>query len=388
MFMNVQIAYYMIGFLLILMAVFMMVTLSLKWKKKQSEKRTAACLSRFKDYLDYLQTQLGEEERLRPPHRSLSKFERRVLQQELVQWINRLEGEYRQQLLTLCDDLGLVEYNVKRLKSFRSMTRIDAAYHLGAMRASKATTPLTTMLFKKRVDSSSYIFARAIAQTANHPTEMAELLHFLIKHGKQDVHLVADISRESDLDLTQVFTGFLQKQNPTYIKLGLIGLQNSVKPDLPDRVQTLTKSDDREIRINAAKLLMSSTDLSEHDIKFYLTFPDWEIRKLFAEWIGRADLIQYIPLLATRVEDTNWMVARASAASLIRMGEDGFEALCKLAAGNVSEDGRAIANEFIEEDLKHSQKRPTRVDDIKIQNKKEFLYQKYFGNTENLTNVM
>lgn len=388
MFINIQIAYYMIGLLLILMTVFMLVTLSLKWRKNRTKKRKEECLSRFKDYLEYLQMQIGEEERLRTPNRSLTTLERRVLQSELVQWISRLDGAYRQQLLMLCEDLGLIEYNLKRLKSPRAMVRIDAAYHLGAMRAPGATSPLLTLLFKKRVDSSSYIFARAIAQTAKQPSEVAELLQYLIDNGKQDVHLIADITRESDLDLTNVFTTFLQKQDAKYIKVGLIGLQNSLKADLPDRIQSLTKSEDKEIRMNAAKLLISSVDLTEDDVKFYLAFPDWEIRKLFAEWIGRAGLIQYIPLLKERVEDTNWMVSRASAASLVRMGEEGFEVLCHLAAGHASEDGRAIANEFIEEDLKHSRERPTLVDDIKVQNKKEFLYQKYLGNTQDLTNVM
>ncbi|MBN8235921.1 hypothetical protein JF544_11710 [Halobacillus kuroshimensis] len=388
MYINVQIAYYMIGVLLILMTIFIMATLSLKWNKKRVEKRRAQCLVRHKDYLDYVQMHLGEEDRLRTPGGSLTTFERRVLQSELVQWINRLDGVYRHRLLRLCGDLGLVEHNLKRLGSHRPLVRLDAAYHLGALRAPEATSSLLSLLYKKRVDSSSFIYARAAAQTATQLSEMGDLLRFLIENGKQDVHLTADITRESELDLTQLFITFLHEKNPKYVKLGLIGLQNSVKADLPDRIQELTKSDDRDIRMNAAKLLISSVDLSEEDVQFYLAFPDWEVRRLFAEWIGRSGLIQYIPLLSTRMEDVNWMVARASAASLVRMGDEGFEALCQLAVGNGSEHGRALAREFIEEDLKQSAAASSHVEDIMSHNHKEFLYKKYFENHQTLTNVM
>lgn len=388
MYINVQVAYYMVGVLLILMVVFITATLSLKWNKKRVEKRRAICLEHFKDYLDYIQMHLGEEDRLRAPVRSLNTFERRVLQSELVQWINRLDGVYRKRLLRLCGDLGLVEHNLKRLGSQRPLVRLDAAYHLGALRAPEATSPLLSLLYKKRVDSSSFIYARAAAQTATQLSEVGDLLRFLIENGKQDVHLTADIIRESELDLTQLFITFLHEENPKYVKLGLIGLQNSVKADLPDRIQELTKSDDRDIRMNAAKLLISSVNLSEDDIQFYLAFPDWEIRKLFAEWIGRSGLIQYIPLLSSRIEDVNWMVARASAASLVRMGEEGFEALCQLAVGNGSGHSRSMAKAFIEEDLKQSKAAASHVGDITSYNHKQFLYKKYFENHETLTNVM
>ncbi|MCA0971402.1 hypothetical protein LCM20_12425 [Halobacillus litoralis] len=388
MFSNLQAAMWMIGVLLVVMMLVMTVTLVIKARKVWFKKKEASILAEYNDYLDYVQLQLDEEERLRTPLKPLGSLEKKVLQKELLQWVDRLDGMHRRKLLQLCDDLGLIEFNMQRLKSPFSLTKIDAAYYLGALRTGKATPNLFSLLYKTKFDSSVYILARSIVQTAKDPSEVSEALRFLIDNGKQQAQLIADISKETPLDLRELYTRFLEESNPSYIEVGLIGLQDQVELDLSERVHRFMESENRDIRQAAANLLIHSMDLTDEDVEYYLQFPDWEVRKLFAEWIGSAELIQYTNLLRKSLNDTNWIVARTSGQSLIKLGEGGFEVLCEVAGRLDQHHGTAIAKELVEEELKHSIDQAHSLEDITTYNQKVFVYQKFIGENASLTRVM
>ncbi|MBM7572976.1 hypothetical protein [Aquibacillus albus] len=388
MFINLQAAYWMIGILLMLMLTVAVITLIIKLNKKRFKKKEEKCLSGFRSYLDYLQIQLDNEARLRSPRNPLSYFEKEVLQKTLLQWVDRLDGIHRQKLLTLCEDIGLIEHNRKRLRSRWTITRIDAAYHLGILRDSGSTPELFSMLYQEKFKSSVYIIARSIAQTSKEPNEIKGLIQYLVENGNENIHLIADISKESSLDLRSVYVSFLYEEQAQLNKVGLISLQDQIELDLPENIHSFVQSDDKGIRILAAKLLMTSMVLKEQDIREYLQFPDWEIRNLFTEWIGNSELIQYAELLKDRVQDSNWLVSRSSAKSLVQLGSRGFEILCEIAVGLYGERGRKVANEFIEEDLKQSIDRFSQLNDMTVYNNKLYTYQKYFGKNDDLTKAI
>ncbi|WP_163536202.1 HEAT repeat domain-containing protein [Gracilibacillus sp. YIM 98692] len=379
MFINLQAAYWVIGILLVLMIILATLTLSMKVNKKRLEKKEKKCLSEFRSYFDYLQLQLDNADRLRPPAKPLRIFEKKVLQKTLLQWVDRLEGIHRQKLLTLCEDIGLISYNRKRLKSPWSIIRIDAAYHLGILRDSESTSELLSMLHQKKFEASIYIIARSIAQTSKDVNEIKSLIQYLVENGKQNSHLIADISKESYLDLRSVYVDFLYESQLELVKVGLIGLQDQVDYHLSEDIHSFLHSKDKEIRILTAKLLTSSMALTKRDVQAYLQFPDWEVRQLFAEWIGNSELKQYAEYLREGVQDLNWMVSRSSAKSLMQLGTRGFEILCELASGNDGDRGREVANEFMEEELKQSIHRFSNLADITEYNQKVYIYQKYFG---------
>ncbi|MGY4691439.1 HEAT repeat domain-containing protein [Salibacterium sp. K-3] len=388
MFINLQAAYWMIAVLITLMIIFMVITIAIKMRKKISVKKEKDCLDNFHSYLHYLQVQLDNQALLMPPKKPLSSFEKKVLQNTLLPWVDRLKGVHREKLLTLCKDIGLNHYNKKRLQSPWSMVRLDAAYHLGILRDQEVTSQLMSLLYRSHFDSSVYIIARSIAQTSVNPDDIKNLMLYLVNNGKQHSHLVADISKESSLDLRPIYTQFLYEDNPKLNKIGLIGLQDHVDQELPEIVHSSSQSEDKEIRKLALQLRMSAMVLTEKDVQYYLQFPDWEIRHLFADWIGNSGLIQYTELLKERLQDSNWIVSRTTAKSLAQLGEHGFEILCETAAGVHGEQGRETAEEHIKEKLNQTIHDLSQVEDITEYNQKVFIYQKYFGKSHDLTKAL
>ncbi|SFQ15064.1 HEAT repeat domain-containing protein [Salibacterium halotolerans] len=388
MFINLQAAYWMIAVLITLMIILMGITLGIKVNKKLSAKKENDCLDDFHSYLYYLQVQLDNQAMLRPPKKTLSSFEKKVLQNTLLPWIERLKGVHREKLLTLCEDIGLNHYNKRRLQSPWSMVRLDAAYNLGILRDQEVTSQLMSLLYRSNFDSSVYIIARSIAQTSDNPGEIKDLVLYLVNNGKQHPHLIADISKESSLDLRPVYIQFLYEDNSKLNKIGLIGLQEQVNEEIPEIVHSSIKSEDKEIRMLALQLCMSAMALTEKDVKYYLQFPDWEIRNLFADWIGYSGLIQYTELLKERIQDSNWIVSRTTAKSLAQLGEHGFEILCQTAAGVHGERGRETAEEYLKEKLKQTIDNLSQVEDITEYNQKVFMYQKYFGKSYDLINAL
>lgn len=366
----------------------MSLTLSIKMSKIISAKKEKDCLANFHSYLYYLQVELDNEAMLRPPNKSLRSFEKKVLQKTLLPWVERLKGVHREKLLILCEAIGLNEYNKKRLQSPWSIVRLDAAYHLGILRDKEVTSQLISMLHRSNFDSSICIIARSIAQTSEYPNEIKNLIQYLVNNTKYHLHLIADISKESSLDLRSVYISFLYEDHSKLNKIGLIGLQDQVDQNIPETVRSFVHSDDKETRILAVQLLMFAMDLTEKDVHYYLQFPDWEIRNMLADWIGYSGLTQYTGLLKVPIQESNWIVSRTSAKSLAQLGEYGFEILCELAAGIHGEQGREVAKEYIDEKLKQTINTFSHVDDITEYNQKIFIYQKFFGKRHDLTKAL
>ncbi len=349
MFVNLDLAYWVIYGLLAILGVNVFTILAIKIRKKQTQKKTQKCLQQFQEYLDTIQADLQKKERLPVPDKSLNKFEKKVLQQVLFDWMESLSCTHRNKLEVLCEDLGLVELNLKRLNGLSHRVQLDAAYNLGVMRATEATAPLFQLFYRNKRDSTLFIIARSIAQTTDQPSYIKDMIIHLSESNHNNYALMIDIAQESSLDLQTIYTQLLRESNPVLNKVALLGLMDHAKPDLHSQVLPFITSEDKEIRALTVQLLTYSGACSSSEIQKFIRFKDWEIRAFIAEWIGDSEKVEYANLLEEGLQDKNWTVARSSARSLVKLGESGFETLCAIA--KTEKTGAEVALECLHEDL-------------------------------------
>ncbi|MYL34654.1 hypothetical protein GLW08_14390 [Pontibacillus yanchengensis] len=388
MFFNLQMAYWVVYGLLAIMGILTIVIMAIKFKNVRNQKKTEVSLQKFQSYLDYVQSQLDEEDRLRIPNQKVGDFDKKVLQKVLIDWIQRLSGVHRDKLITLCHDLGLIDFNLKQIKSLSEFKRLDAAYYLGSMRSSEAIPDLFKLLKKNKEGPEAFIIGRSIAQAADKPEDVKEMLTYLAKEERENYHLLADIAGESTLDMSVQYKQLLTSENTELVKLALLGLSNQTDSGMDSNVRSFVYSKDKEIRMNAVRLLITSGAWTSGEIKQMIHFNDSDVRAFIAQWIGDSGVVQFADQLQEGVKDSDKIVARTCAKSLLKLGESGFIKLCEVTIQNEGQPVADLALECIQEDLKESSVKTGNIEHVTSYNQKLYLYQKYFGKDEDLTQAI
>jgi len=324
----------------------------LKLRHIAADKREQACLEKYQDYFFYIQAYGEEEGRLKPPAGDLTLGEKRIIQKKLLSLLERFTGVHRQRLLDLCEDMGLIEMDLKRLNAWWKWTRVDAAYNLGMMHAKEAVPGIIRLMKKGDSDASMFILARSLAKCARQEDDLREMVKLLVVHRQNCHPLIVDILGDSQLDTGPLFLSLVREEDGDLIKVGLIGLTSHVQPGMDPVLHELVDAADKEVRIKVAKLLCRDIRyLTERNVRHFLSHPDWEIRSVMAKAIGELGLSVYIPLLKRAVKDPHWWVSRNSTNSLAQLQVEGFRALCAILAEERDSRVREMANQVIQKEL-------------------------------------
>lgn len=252
---NLSEAVTVICLLFVIIILFFLAILVIKSRNLWLERKTNVYAGQFQDYFTYIQSHMDSPERLNPPYWQLNRLELRVLQQKLIEWIESLTGSHQKKIIALCEDTGLVNQNIQRLYSRFHWIRIDAAYHVGAMRSGEAVPRLLQLLHTKKLDPTHFIIARSISKCARNLDDVRNMLFLLVKHRKSNCHLVVDIMKETELDCTPLLLDCLRSTDKDLIKIALIGWTAPLTAEIADLVYRQIDSRDREVRIQAVKLL-------------------------------------------------------------------------------------------------------------------------------------
>ncbi|WP_028549919.1 HEAT repeat domain-containing protein [Paenibacillus sp. UNC451MF] len=305
----------------------------LRFRNQRNARQLSQSLAKHQDYFAYLSVQIDEAEALLPPPGSLSQVELRAVQSKLLEWIETIHGRHRDKLTALCRDMGLIEMERRRLDSPWHLVRVEAAYHLGVMRAGECTEALLELLERETTESTAFVIARAAAKCAQKPDELHRLMSLLMKQHPHALQLTADILSASSMDPAPLYAGILDNEtDEAMLRLALVGLSGGNRPYSLAALDRLLLSDAADVRISAAKLLLKYPQLLPPGrVGELLGHPDGEIRAAAAQAAGEHQLLFYIEPLKASLTDPYWEVRYFSAQSLSRFGLEGFEALCETA---------------------------------------------------------
>ncbi|MDF2960548.1 MAG: hypothetical protein K0S39_2283 [Paenibacillus sp.] len=327
----------------------------LRVRNRRLDKQTAYYLDKHQHYFTYVTINIDGPEALLPPPGPLNVTELRAIRVKLLEWIETLDGSHRTKLTDLCRDMGLVELERKRLHSVRHWERIDAAYHLGVMRAKECTGELLTLLEREAHEATAFVVGRAAAKCAGTPGELRRLILRLIKHHPQSLQLIADIMASSELDAVPIYLELLQSGEDDLVSVALTGLSGRNDAVLFPVLELLAESKHKEIRIKASKLLLEYPHLLPQErIEGLIRHPDWEIRAAAVRITGTQKLPAFMDAMKRGLADESWWVRYYSAKSLANLGLEGFQALCETACSSDDELCRDTAWDAIHQEMEHA----------------------------------
>lgn len=379
---NLTIAIYFIYVCLSLIGIGIVVLFYMKIKHINTERKIEAYLQKHQDYFKFLQLHLNSIDALPLPPGSLTKLEKRVIQDKFIEWIEQFKGDLREKLIVLCHDAGFVKEDIKLLDSLFYGRRIAAAYRLGGMRATEAVPRLLSMMEEQKYSPITIVIARSIAKSADRGDQLKEMLHHLLRHGKPIHNLAADIIMETRLDSSRLLLKLLEDENSDFVKVALAAMWGQAVPEVVPALDRLVGTGEKDVRAEAVKLYLSSNPaLKDETIKELMSDSDWEVRAAVAQSLGKTHAVGSIPLLRAALQDANWWVRNNSAESLAQLGETGFEVLCQIAKHGSGAE-REIALYHIERTMLQDGEHQ-KLDQMVAYNKKKLLYERNFGVSEN-----
>jgi hypothetical protein len=322
---NLELAYAFIkiaGFLIVLT---MTALLMFKGRNIYRQRKKEASLRRLEPFFLYVKTRLDENGEIRLPGKPFRPFERKVIEERLGSWNDRLEGKERERLTELCERLGLVDWNLNKLKSVWEWRRLEAAHALGMLRSQKAAPQLLEMLGTQKSATGLHIVARAAARCARDDKDLQRIVRAMAQRPKPSYRLIADILEDSGKDLTGLLTECLNDNDLKIVRIALLCMERKAYPRLSLRILNWVESSDKEIRILAVKaLLHTGMPLSLKLAAELMNHPDWEIRAVTAKALGNWPHPAMAGLLMAGLRDENWWVRNNSAVSLKRLEEAGI----------------------------------------------------------------
>ncbi|CAG7649516.1 HEAT repeat domain-containing protein [Paenibacillus allorhizosphaerae] len=329
------------------------VLIVLRLRDGQSDEALKRNLEKYHDYFNYVSANADGADALLPPSGSLTTDELKAIQSKLLEWIESIGGEHRSKLTALCRDLGLVKLELERLRSPWHAVRIDAAYHLGVMRAEGAAAELIGMLEKEGPDPTAFVVGRAAAKCAATMDELRRIVSLLTLHHPEARQLIADIVASASLDPLPLYAELLTAESDeTSLTVALTGLSSRNEPGMNRLAAPLLGSEWKEVRIKAAKLLLRYPQLlPPKQMSELLHNPEWEIRAAAVKAAGDGRLVLYMNELQLALSDEEWWVRHHGAQSLALLGPEGFIALCETACGSENDSSREAALHAVHEEL-------------------------------------
>jgi HEAT repeat protein len=282
----------------------------------------------------------GDEKTVRKAldHRP-SALDKTVLEQILLDHIQRVRGIERERMAAAVEQLGLIDVYLEGLESRRWWRRAESAEKLGLAASKRAIQPLSNALddempevrlraAKALGQLGGVASARKLVRALNEPNRWSTIrvADILIGMGHESIDAVIeafdDLSREGQLAVLDI----VGRVRPLAATPWLLG-------------KLTDKSTD--IRARACHALGSIGDPNvSKELITALNDVEWPVRAMAAKALGRMRLADAIPELARALRDSQWWVRRNAAHALRTIGPRGLEALEGLVV-----DGDAFARE-------------------------------------------
>lgn len=258
--------------------------------------------------------------------RPIRRAERGVLEQILLDHVQRVEGIERERLARALDELGYVDDYLAGLGSPRWWRRAESAERLGLAGASRATGALIEAL-EDAVSEVRLRAAKALGAVGGRAA-VRPLLRALGEPNRWSTIRIGDILAGMGspvvAELLEAFPEF--GLHAKVACLDILGRIRSLEAVAWLRARLADPEPD--VRARAAHALGQIGDLEAGaDLAEALSDPEWPVRAMAAKALGKLRYRQAVPRLAEALRDRQWWV-RANAAEALRlMPPAGIEAL-------------------------------------------------------------
>jgi len=227
------------------------------------------------------------------------------------------------------EQLGFVDYYIRRLDSHRWWTRAEAAEKLGLMGSRRAIPPLVAKMDDLIPDVRVRV-ARALGSIGS-PEAVRPLVHALRAPGRWSAIRVSGILIAAGNEAVQALLEEFYAL-PMHAQLSAIDIFARIRSlDTVGLLRDLLRHEQPDLRARAAFALGTIGDPGSLDLLTgALRDRAWAVRAMAAKALGRIRDESCIPALCGALADTEWWVRANAAEALKSKGERGTQALLSM----------------------------------------------------------
>jgi HEAT repeat protein len=258
---------------------------------------------------------------------ALSRYDRRVARGILLRLAPDLRGEASEAIADLYRRLGLLQADLKRLRSWRAMTRANAAADLGLIGPPEALPALTNALEDGDVRVRQTA-VWALGQTGGVAT-LTALVRLLGDPSVTVARRAQEVLAERGHEVKQALLTYAEKSANRSGRLAAIELLGWLRMSEGAELLLDCLGDlDPEVRIKSVKAAAAVGDPRFMEaFHRLLDDPRWEVRCQAAKGLTVFGSAESVPHLEKSLRDPRWWVRFYAATALSESGHKGEEVL-------------------------------------------------------------
>lgn len=272
----------------------------------------------------------------------------------LEAYASSIASRLQEDLVALYRGLGLIEFAVRRSRSFIWWRRLEAVRILGMLEG-KVEPQILFDRLRDPVPAVRLAAARGLGRSGD-PRAVDPLLASLATPAGISRPQIAAILVDLGSAAHPRLRALLRKPPQTRAEARLYATILEVLALSGDTrsapyIQYALTDQDHEIRIAAFRAAgILRLTLAPDDIIMGLEDDRWEVRAQAARTAGRVGLKEMVSHLATRLSDTSWWVRLNAASALRDLGESGLSELSRIATDSNDPFARDMAQRILTED--------------------------------------
>jgi HEAT repeat protein len=278
---------------------------------------------------------------------ALSRFDRRVVRGILLGLAPDLRGETGEAIAELYRSLGLLRGDLRRLRSWRGITRANAAADLGLVRAAEALPALTKALDDPDVRVRQAT-VWALGQSGG-PDTLAALVRLLGDSSITVARRAQEVLAERGHEVKAAILSYAARSTNRSGRLAAIELLGWLRiSDGAELLIDFMGDLDPEVRVKSVKAAAAVGDPRFMGV-FHrlLNDPRWEVRCQAAKGLTVFGSPDSVPFLEKSLRDQHWWVRFYAATALSEAGPRGEEIL-QQALGDPDPPVRNMARYLLE----------------------------------------
>ncbi|MGB9839050.1 HEAT repeat domain-containing protein [Thermovenabulum sp.] len=288
------------------------------------------------EYLDNIISQLDENDITEIQLNVIKGFMKNKYKKELVEerfifYFENLKGNIIKKLTKIVEDIGLVDYEIEKLKS-KDMQKIAlTCKKLGEMRSKKAINYLLELTNIQIVDVK-YNTLMALAKIGDEEAFIEAFNRFSQTVPLSERSLI-EIADSFEGDKIYIYRKLMYIDNDFISSIFIKSAGNYKDITLADEIAQFLDSENKEKRISAAKALGNMGDSRYIDkIIELLNDESWEVRAIAAKVLGQIQDKRAIVPLTKALSDKEWYVRYNAANSLVSI-DGGIELIYNIFEG-------------------------------------------------------
>jgi HEAT repeat protein len=269
----------------------------------------------------------------------------------MEKYLETLKGKDFQNLTHLLKEMGLFDYNLKRLGSRKRWHRVYAAFFLGLLRDKEAVPGLQKGL-KDKDYLMSFACATALAKIGE-KQHLKETLSLLTRREDLGPDKAAEVLLEFGNGICSELVSILNRVNIDskwkYLIIDLLGYWQYLESG-PTLLKLLNASKDSQMKIRSIKALGEMSYLeSAPALAAHLDDENWHMRSEAARALGKIGASEYSDKMLKSLADKDWWVRYNAARALANFGEEGIALLKKMTKQEKDSDTRDISIHILSE---------------------------------------